>query len=172
MDFSACTDFPEIAFRPLVTRLSPRVNKQNITFPYLENSEWMQKKLEETTRIESRVLRYEYKDLGAFYEGKGEKGMKRLENSPRRNFDYLDNSRLKVGYHHRCQTATDLEEVRLYQNFLNQRLIRKFKVIRKELLPQTKAYGTVKCESPIVGLKVRGIMKNFTTRRKVKRVTS
>lgn len=187
MDFSACTDFEDTCVKTLAVKVSPRVNRKNIIFPYLQNDLWGKKKgwnrAEPCFGVRGFVSNSPVEGSGGldrdtccnYLDGmnaeavaliKGEKG-----EGVRKGFDYSATSRLKVGYHHRCQTANDFEEVKLYQHYLNQKLIRNYRVLRKELIPQTKAFGSCKCESPIIGLKIKGIMKNFTTRRKVKRLT-
>ena len=186
MDFSACTDFEDACIKPLAVKGSPRVNRKNIIFPYLQNdllnkrSYWNRPEpcfggrgFVSSSPVEWNAGQEKYA-CTVNLDGAGDVGCNgKVEKSDgvRKEFDYSATTRLKVGYHHRCQTATDFEEVRLYQHYLNQTLIRNYRVLRKELIPQTKAFGSCKCESPMVGLKIKGIMKNFTTRRKVKSLT-
>lgn len=191
MDFSACTDFPETKYRminsPKVYRISPKITKTNITFPYIGslNNEVVTKLNEEFFRVNLGYVKPDARKylkntiltstMPPLYSPPRVKLKKSEEMetsfSPDISFKYSEGSRLKIGkYHHRCQTANDLEEMSEYKESRNQNIIKKFKVIRRELLPQTKAYELNKCESPFIGLKIKGIMKNFTTRKKVKKL--
>lgn len=192
MDFSACTDFPDSIKQssnsPKFFRISPKITKTNITFPLIGNreSDIVTKLNEEFFRVNLGYIKPDARRnlknsilshampplLSVSPNGFRIKGCEHDQNLYSEiNFKYCEGNRLKIGkYHHRCQTANELEDARQYRDLLNQKMIKNFRVIRKELLPQTKASELNKGESPTIGLKIKGIMKNFTTRKKVKRL--
>lgn len=79
-----------------------------------------------------------------------------------------DARRLMLGkYHNRCQTAL-IGDNGENESSLIKRIHNNIKFMKKELIPQTKANNNLKSQPPSTGLKIKGIIKNFTIRRQVK----
>jgi hypothetical protein len=70
-------------------------------------------------------------------------------------------------YHNRCQTAFADDSSSLYDRTYR-KLTTNIKFMKKELLPQTKAGFSLKSDSPTVGLKIKGILKEFSIRKPCK----
>ncbi|OMJ75936.1 hypothetical protein SteCoe_24832 [Stentor coeruleus] len=76
-----------------------------------------------------------------------------------------DIRRLKIGkYHNRCQTVLTGDNGENESSQIK-RIHNNIKFMKKELIPQTKANNNLKSQSPSTGLKIKGIIKNFTIRR-------